>query len=114
MSGVHRPGHLQERDPVARHLAGRVAAALGEDDDARGEDERRGDANDHAAGQPVAGEKRHDEHAAEERDEARLRVGEVEAEREQAEHRKADARVAPVASQSTVRSTTIPRTRWRP
>ncbi len=90
MSSVDRPGHLQERNPVARHLARRVAAALGEDDDSRGEDERRGDAHDHAAGQPVAGEKRHDEHAAEERDEARLRVGEVEAEREQAEHRKAD------------------------
>ncbi len=90
MSGVHRPGHLQDRDPVTRHLACRIAPTLGEDDDARSEEEPRGDAHDHAACQLVAGEKRHDEHAAEERDEARLRVGEVEAEREQAEHWKAN------------------------
>ena len=79
-----------ERDPVARHLTRRIAAALGEDDDARSEDERDRHAHDDAAGEPVAGEKRDDEHGAEERDEARLRVGEVEAERRGAEHGEAE------------------------
>ena len=90
MGRVDRPGHLQEREPVARHLAGRVAAALGDDEDPRGKDERGRGSDDDATSQAVAGDERDHEHGTEERDKARLRVGEVEPDDEETEHREGE------------------------
>jgi hypothetical protein len=90
MRGVDRPCHLDERAAVARHLLCRVAVAFGEHHDARGENECGRHADDDPAREPVAGEQRDHEHGAEERDEARLRVGEVEAGRQQAQNGEAD------------------------
>ena len=42
VGGVDRPGHLHERQPVARDLARRVAVALGQDEDARDKRQRGG------------------------------------------------------------------------
>ncbi len=89
---VHRPRDRDERAAVARHLLRRVAVSLGEHDDTRGEDEGGRHGQDDAAREPVSCEEGNDEHGAEEGDEARLGVGEVEPDGQQGENGEADRR----------------------